>query len=38
MKVYVHYDYSGAIHALIAVNAPADRIANASARARSFRR
>jgi hypothetical protein len=26
MKVYVHYDSSGAIHGLIAVNAPADRI------------
>ncbi len=26
MKVYVHYDRSGAIHGLIAVNAPADRI------------
>ena len=25
MKVYVHYDYSGAIHSLVAVNAPADR-------------
>jgi hypothetical protein len=25
MKVYVHYDYSGAVHSLIAVNAPADR-------------
>jgi hypothetical protein len=27
MKVYVHYDSSGAIHDLIAVDAPADRIA-----------
>jgi hypothetical protein len=26
MKVYVHYDSSGAIHSLIAVNAPADRM------------
>ena len=26
MKVYVHYDSSGAIHDLIAVDAPADRI------------
>ena len=26
MKVYVHYDSSGAIHGLIAVNAPADRM------------
>ena len=26
MKVYVHYDHSGAIHSLISVNAPADRI------------
>ena len=26
MKVYVHYDHSGAIHGLITVNAPADRI------------
>ena len=24
MKVYVHYDGSGAIHSLISVNAPAD--------------
>jgi hypothetical protein len=26
MKVYVHYDYSGAVHSLIVVNAPVDRI------------
>jgi hypothetical protein len=26
MKVYVHYDGSGAIHGLITVNAPEDRI------------
>ncbi|HET6887587.1 MAG TPA: hypothetical protein VFH87_06655 [Candidatus Udaeobacter sp.] len=26
MKVYVHYDSSGAIHGLIAANAPADRM------------
>lgn len=26
MKVYVHYDSSGVIHGLIAVNAPADRM------------
>jgi hypothetical protein len=26
MKVYVHYDCSGGIHDLIAVDAPADRI------------
>jgi hypothetical protein len=26
MKVYVHYDHSGAIHALITVNAPADHV------------
>jgi hypothetical protein len=27
MKAYVHYDSSGAIHDLIVVDAPADRIA-----------
>jgi len=27
MKVYVHYDASGAIHGLVTVNAPADRTA-----------
>ena len=26
MKVYVHYDSSGAIHGLIAVDAPPDRV------------
>ena len=26
MKVYVHYDYSGAVHSLIVVDAPADQI------------
>ena len=26
MKVYVHYDHSGAIHSVISVDAPADRI------------
>lgn len=26
MKVYVHYDASGAIHSLVAVNAPADHM------------
>jgi hypothetical protein len=26
MKVYVHYDGSGAIHSLISVDAPSDRI------------
>jgi hypothetical protein len=26
MKVYVHHDYSGAVHSLIVANAPADRI------------
>ena len=26
MKAFVHYDYSGAIHGLVAVDTPADRI------------
>jgi hypothetical protein len=26
MKVYVHYDYSGAVHSLVVSNAPADHI------------
>ena len=26
MKVFVHYDFSGAVHSLIVANAPADRI------------